>query len=359
MAIMFTSGSTGAAKGVMLAHEYAFHFSGGKVKHMRTGREDSIFNCYPLFNATGQFETTLPAMLADARVAHVHHFSASQFWDQIRRYGATEFVYMGGILSILFKQPERPDDADNLVRAAYGVPTPPEIHRAFERRFGLKLIEVYGSTEANVVTYNPYDDNRVGACGKPTSGFQIRIVDDDDEQLATGMTGEILVRPEQPFTMLIGYYQTPEATAAAFRNLWYHTGDLGYEDEDGFLYFVGRKDERIRRLGYNIAPAEIEDIVNSHPAVLESAVVGVRRETGEEDVLLAVVARADQQVGAEDLFRYCADNLPYYMVPRYVRFVLEFSKTPTLRIEKFRLREEGVVPGCWDAKQAGMKAARS
>jgi crotonobetaine/carnitine-CoA ligase len=357
MAIMYTSGSTGPAKGVMLPHRYALHFAEQKVRHMKTGPDDCIFNCYPMFNATGQFETTLPAMIASARVAHVPRFSARTFWDQIRRYSATEFVYMGGILTILFKQPERPSDYDNPVRAAYGVPTPPDIHRAFERRFGLKLIEVYGSTEAGVVTYNPYDDNRVGACGKPTAGYEITIADDDDRELATGEAGEILVRPRQPFIMLQGYYKMPERTLKAFRNLWYHSGDLGHVDDDGFLYFAGRKDDRIRRLGYNISPAEIESICNTHPQVLDSAALGLPGESGEEDVLLVVLPREGCQPDPASLFNFCVENLPYYMAPRFIRYVEEFPRTPTMRVEKYRLKEEGIAPGCWDSVAAGLVAS--
>jgi crotonobetaine/carnitine-CoA ligase len=358
MAVMYTSGTTGPAKGVMLSHEYAFHFAEQKAVHLRTGPDDVIYNCYPMYNATGQFETTMVAMVTGSTVAHTDRFSAGRFWDEIRAYGATEFVYMGGILSILFKQPERPDDANNPVRAAYGCPTPRDIQRDFEKRFGLVLIEVYGSTEAGPVTFNPYDSPKVGSCGKPTSGYDVRIFDDDDREVGPNEIGEIVIRPQKPFSMLTGYYKMPEKMAEVCRNFWYHTGDLAYYDEDGYLFFVQRKKHAIRKKGYMISSWDIEQTANQHPAVLESAVVGVPDELGEDEIKVAVVPAKRAKLGHEALWNYLCERLPYYMVPRYIVFKEAFSKTPTQRIEKYHLQEEGVTPDTWDAERCGLVAKR-
>jgi crotonobetaine/carnitine-CoA ligase len=359
MAIMYTSGTTGPAKGVMLSHEYAFHFCEQKAIHLRTGSADVIYNCYPMHNATGHFETTMTAMVVGGSVAHSDRFSASQFWEQIRTYGATEFVYMGGILSILFKQPERLDDMDNPVRAAYGCPTPRDVQREFERRFSLVLIEVYGSTEAGPVTFNPYDAPKVGSCGKPTSGYDVRIFDDEDQELGPNEVGEIVIRPNRPFSMLSGYYKMPDKLAEVSRNFWYHSGDLAYYDEDGYLFFAQRRTHAIRKKGYMISSWDVEQTVNQHPAVLECAVVGVPNELGEEEIKLAVVlVGAEGAISHKDLWQYLCERLAYYMVPRYIEFKETFSKTPTQRIEKYLLQEEGLTPDTWDAEAHGLVAKR-
>ncbi|MBN1315323.1 MAG: AMP-binding protein [Anaerolineales bacterium] len=358
MAIMYTSGTTGPAKGVMLSHEYAFHFSEQKVKHMHSGPQDVIYNCYPMHNATGQFETTLAAMIAGGAVAHDDRFSASRFWKRIRFYGATEFVYMGGILSILHKQPATPDDADNRVRAAYGCPTPRDIQRDFEERFDLVLIEVYGSTEAGPVTFNPYDSPRVGSCGKPTSGYDVRIVDDYDRELPQGEIGEVVIRPNHPFSMFSGYYKMPELMVKVSRNFWYHSGDLAYYDSDGYMFFSQRKKHAIRKKGYMISSWDIEQTAARHPAVLEVAVVGLPEELGEEEIKLSIVLVENQQVEPVEIWRYLSQRLAYYMVPRFIEFKQAFSKTPTQRIEKYLLQEEGITPDTWDALAHGLEARR-
>lgn len=374
MAIMYTSGTTGPAKGVMLSHEYGVHFAEQKAVHLYTSAQDVIYNCYPMHNATGQFETTMTAMVAGGSVAHDDRFSASRFWDRLRFYGATEFVYMGGILSILHKQPERPDDAENLVRAAYGCPTPRDIQRDFERRFGLVLVEVYGSTEAGPVTFNPYDSPRVGSCGKPTSGYDVRIVDEYDRQVPPGEIGEIVIRPIHPFAMFSGYYKNPEMMVKVAHNFWYHSGDLAYYDEDGYLFFSQRKKHAIRKKGYMISSWDIEQTAIRHPAVLEAAVVGLPDEMGEEEIKLAIVLVDDRQfeniesrriesvesrrIEPVEIWHYLSQQLAYYMVPRYIEFKQSFSKTPTQRIEKYLLQEEGVTPETWDAMAHGLEARR-
>ncbi|MFO1061345.1 MAG: AMP-binding protein [Dongiaceae bacterium] len=357
--IMYTSGSTGAAKGVMLSHNYFLRFGEEKARHLRTGPSDVIHNCYPLFNASGQFEAVMAAMSVGATVYQAPRFSASRFWQEIRQHRCTEFIYMGGILSLLDKQPARADDADNPVRAGYGVPTPVDLHPRFEQRFGCVLVEVYGSTEANTVTFNPYDARKWGSCGLPTAGYEVRLVDADDNPVGPGEVGEMLVRPTRAHSILEGYWRQPQRTAEVFGGLWYRTGDLLRADEDGYHFFVGRKGDTVRHRGYTFAASQVEEVVNGFPEVLESAVVGIASDSGEDDLKLLFVARGAPD--PEALRRRCERELPAWMVPRYIELREGLPKTPTQKIEKYRLRQEGVTPatidfGAYRPRQPGREA---
>ena len=340
--VMYTSGSTGSAKGVMLSHNYFLRFGEEKARHLRTGPSDVIHNCYPMFNASGQFEAVMAAMMVGATLYQAPRFSASRFWDEIRRHRCTEFIYMGGILSILEKQPPQPGDADHGIRAGYGVPTPADLHRRFESRFGCVLIEVYGSTEANAVTFNPFDARKWGSCGLPTAGYDVRLVDENDNPVMPGETGEMLVRPQHAHSILEGYWRQPQRTLEAFRGLWYRTGDMLHADEDGYHFFVGRKAETVRHRGYTFATNQVENVVNAFPEVLESAVVGLPNEDGEEDLKLSVVLR-DSQCDRESLRRRCEAELPAWMVPRYFEVREDLPKTPTQKIERYRLKQDGIT----------------
>lgn len=342
--IMYTSGSTGSAKGVMLSHNYFLRFGEEKAKHLRTSSQDVIHNCYPLFNASGQFEAIMSAMMVGASVYQAPRFSASRFWSQIKEHRCTEFIYMGGILSILDKQMPRPDDADNTIRVGYGVPTPADLHPRFERRFGCVLVEVYGSTEANTVTFNPYDARKWGSCGLPTAGYDVRLVDPQGRDVGVDEVGEMLVRPQIPHSILEGYWHLPERTRAAFSNGWYCTGDLLRRDADGYHFFVGRKAEAIRHRGYTFAVSQVEDVVNQFDGVLESVVIGIPNEGGEEDVKLIVAAQPGAALDLHALRALCEAELPEWMVPRYLELRSEFPKTPTQKIERYRLKDEGVGP---------------
>lgn len=357
--IMYTSGTTGNAKGVVLPHNYFLHFGEQKALHMRTTAEDRIYNVYPMFNASGQCEAIMAAMAVGASVYTAPRFSASRFWDDIREHGCTEFVYMGGILTILAKAEPSPSDADNPIRAAYGIPTPPHLHRDFEERFGLRLVELYGSTEANIVTYNDYDERRVGACGRPTSGYEIRIVDDEDNDVPVDTLGEIIIRPTVEHTTMTAYWNLPDKTAEAWRGGWYRSGDLVKRDADGFVSFVSRKAEAIRTRGYMINPSIVEAVLNEDDGVLESAVVGVPDgEMGEETVKAFVVPQGDGP-SLSALVERCARELPSWMVPRYWEVRDALPKTPTQKFAKAQLRDEGLNGNTVDMNDAVRDAIKA
>ncbi len=214
-------------------------------------------------------------------------------------------------------------------------------------------------TEGIVAPPGIAEPRRPGCCGRPAPDAEVRIVDDDDNPLGPHQTGEIVMRPREPYTMMSEYYKLPEETLRAFRNLWFHTGDLGYTDEDGYLYFVGRKKEAIRRRGENISAFEVESIVNQHPSVLESAAIAVPSELSEDDVKIVVVLKDGERVRPEELIKFCEDRMAYFMVPRYVEFRDELPKTPTQRVEKYKLQVEGHGPQTWDREKAGYRLSRS
>lgn len=186
----------------------------------------------------------------------------------------------------------------------------------------------------------------------------MRIVDEDDLVLEPDQVGEIVIRPQEPYTMMSGYYKMPEETLQAFRNLWFHTGDLGYLDKHGYLYFVGRKKEAIRRRGENISAFEVEKIINRHPNVLESAAIAVPSELSEDEVKVVVVLKEGEQLSPEELVEFCEQRMAYFMVPRFIEFRAALPKTPTQRVEKYKLQSEGNKPETWDREKAGYQLSR-
>ena len=357
-AILYTSGTTGPSKGVVLTHAANFHLARNVAQLMDYGPGDVVYNAFPLFHVNARYSGVLPVMVADGESVLHARFSASGFWDTCRAEGVTAFNYMGALLMMLFKQPERPQDADNPVRRAYGAPAPSTIQAAFERRFGLQLVEVYGSTEAGTVTMNTVESFRVGSCGRPVPYYEVRIHDEDDRPQPPGQVGEIVVRPREPHALFERYHGMPGQTLDAFRNLWFHTGDRGRTDEDGYFYYVDRIKDAIRRRGENISSWEVEKVVLAHAAVAEAAVVGVASELTEEEVLVVVVQRPGHRLDPVGLLDLCQERLPHYAVPRYVRVVAELPKTPSQRVEKYRLRAEGATPDTWDRDQHGYEVRR-
>lgn len=356
--ILYTSGTTGPSKGVVLSHEANLNLA----RHLQwlVGYEpsDVLYTAFPLFHINAKYTSVMCAMESDARLVMDQRFTASGFWDICRKKGITAFNYQGALLMMLWKQPERANDHDNPVRNAFGAPCPIEIWEPFERRFGLHLTEVYGMTEIAIATQNTKSEKKIGSCGKVCSYYDLQVVDDDDNPVPPGTAGEIVVRPLKPSIMIDEYFRMPEATLQAFRNLWFHTGDRGRFDEDGFLYFVDRMKDCVRRRGENISSFEVEAVINTHDAILESAVFGAPSELGEEEVMAAVVLKPGKNLSEVDLLDFCTARMAHFAVPRFVRWMTELPKTPSQRIQKFKLREDGVTADTWDRDKAGYLVQR-
>lgn len=357
-AIVFTSGTTGPSKGAVLSHNYFWWF-GERCSQLRHMTEDErLYTCLPLFHANAQALTAMPALIRGQTAVLDTHFTASGYWRRLREFGATQFNYIGGMIPILMKQPPSPDDRAHGVRLALGAAAPRNQWLEFEERFGLRVMECYGQTEDCAVTANPLDETRIGSIGKAAWGYQMQVVGDDGNVLPDGETGEFVVRPERPGILMQGYYKMPEETLGVYRDLWFHTGDYGWRDADGYFYFMDRKKDALRRRGENISAYEVEIVVNEHPAVLESAVYAVPSEVGEDDVMVAAILKEGHSLSPVELIEHCQTRLAYFAVPRYVDFRAEFPKTPTHRVEKYKLRQEGVTQSTWDREKAGFKLRR-
>jgi crotonobetaine/carnitine-CoA ligase len=356
--VLYTSGTTGVSKGVEMSHHYWYDIWSESVKYARYTEDDVLYTGLPFFHGNAQGITIGPAILADAKAVIVERFSASQLWDDCRRWECTEANYIGGVIPILLKQAERADDADNPVRLMVGAAAPVDEWQSFQKRFNTKLLEVYGMTECYCCLASPYDAPRAGSCGQAITGWDVRIVDDEDNDCPPDVNGEFIARSNKMFVGTTGYYKKSEATLDLFRNGWIHTGDMGRRDADGYFYFVDRKKQAIRRRGENISSFEVESVIGSHPAVLESGVVGVPSEVGEEEVKAVVVLKEGQKVTAEELVRWCEPRMAYFAIPRYIAFRDSLPKTPSERVEKFKLKDEGITADCWDREKAGITLQR-
>jgi crotonobetaine/carnitine-CoA ligase len=351
--VLFTSGSTSRSKGCLLPHRYVLRQAEIFNQQLGIRPDDVLFCPFPLFHADAAIFTVAPAFLLGATAALASRFSASRFWDQIRHHRATVFDFMGATLTMLHKQPTRDDDADNPARLGWGVPLPAWALQ-FEARFGVELVEVYGLSDTGIVLYNtPGQPRRTGSCGRPVYPFDVQILDPTGHTVPTGSTGEICIRPQEPDVIMTGYMAMPEETLAAFRNLWFHTGDLAYRDDDGYIFFVGRTKDIIRRRGENISAFEIEEVVGAHPAVAAAAAFGVPSELSEEDIMVAAVQAPGKMLTAQQLVTYCEQHLPRHMVPRYIDIVTTLPFTPTEKVEKHLLKAAGVTPSTYDREAAG------
>lgn len=359
LSIIYTSGTTGLSKGALGPHNF-WIVCAEKMLEYRDGRKEDIFYTFmPLYHFNAQVLTTVITLLAEAQMVLANRFSASRFWDDVRQYGATQFNYLGGVIPILVKQPPKPNDLDNPIRIALGGGCPQAVMEEAEKRFGIKCLEGFGMTEIGIPIHVRVNDRRPGSCGKPMDIYEIKLFDDQDNEVPTGEIGEIVFRPREPFVMMLGYYNMPDKTAESFQNLWFHSGDLAKKDADGYFYFVDRKKDALRRRGENISSFEVERGVNSHPSVLESAAVAAPSEVGEDEVKICVVLKPGATLSPEELIRHCNDRMPYFAVPRYVEFMESLPKTPTDRIEKYKLKKAGITPNTWDREKAGIQITRS
>lgn len=356
--VIFTSGTTGPSKGVMLSHHYlcAYGLMYAEINALRD--DDVVMNFLPFFHIGAKFLTI--AVLASKGAMRLQpRLSISTFWDEVREHRVSNFIGVGGICNMLVSQPESADDANTTIRTIYAVPDPSEIHAELERRFGCSITTVYGSTEVGLPLFRGAGDDYVpGSCGRASPYYEVQIVDENDNPVPVGQSGEIVVRPKRPYLVGSGYIGMPERTVAAWRNLWLHSGDRGRVDENGWFFFEDRASDSLRRRGENISSFEVELLVAKHPSVAEAVAVAAPSEIGEDEVRVLVTLRQGMSISPEDLLRHCCTEMPYFMVPRFIDIVEDFPRTATAKVEKYRIRATGLTPNTWDREAAGWRVTR-
>ncbi|MDY6972414.1 MAG: AMP-binding protein [Thermodesulfobacteriota bacterium] len=348
--IIYTSGTTGPSKGVVLSHNAMYHYAMDAIESLGMRGSDIFYSCMPLFHVNIRFFAIVPALLKSTSFAMAERFSASRFWDDIRRYNATVFCLLGAMSSFVLKQPPSRNDKENPARMFWGGPLSVEQVKEFEERFGVKVYTGYfGMTEANWITslnVKEMDEfkaegrwaNVLGMGREDRNRYEVKVVDDYDNEVPAGQSGELVCRPARPFSMMSEYISMPEKTKDAFRNLWFHTGDIVKKDEEGFFYFVDRKKDYIRRRGENISSFEVEATVNTHPKIAESAAIGIEAAEAEEEVLTVIRLKEGESLSPQELYKWCEARMAKFMIPKYMKIVDEIPKTPTERVEKYKLR---------------------
>jgi carnitine-CoA ligase len=351
--IIWTSGTTGPSKGVLLPWAEMHTFCGVFTLVLRP--DDVVYHCLPAYHVGGKILHYL-SVLADLPVVLREAFSPSNFWREVRTHGATYTVLQGPMVRMLLAADPADDDADNPLRALGCAPLPPDLDD-FLKRFAIDGAHTYyGMTEIGLpFSSRGFDLPNTASCGRLRDDYEVRNVDEHDYPIPPGEVGELIVRADRPWTMNAGYYGMPEQTAHAWRNGWFHTGDGFRVDDDGNYYFVDRLKDAIRRRGENISSFEVEAYVNAHPAVRESAAIGVPSELGEDEVKIVVVPVEQAGLDPAELVRWLAERMPRFMVPRYVEVADDLPKTEaTLRTKKAELRAQGVTARTWDRETAGV-----
>lgn len=343
-AFLYTSGTTGKSKPCILSHEYFISQASILMDGCKLNSEDVLFCPFPLFHADATALTVIPAILLGCVAALAVRFSVSGFWQQIRDTKATIYDFMGATLALTYKQPPSELDKAHNVRLAWGVPIP-QWADEYEKRFNHPLVTLYGSVEASLPIFQ--DRSRplpVGSCGRLRPGYQIRIADDNDDELPPNTPGNLLLRCDEPNSFFQGYFNDPVSTASALRGLWLHTGDIAKIDTAGNVYFVGRVKDVVRRRGENINAAEVEEEFLQHPDVLIAAAFAVPSQLGagtEDDLKVAVQMQPGSKTSERELWDWAVRHMAKFQVPSIIEFVERIQKTPTGKIDKWNLPTEG------------------
>ena len=348
-AMIYTSGTTGDPKGVMHRQRSVVLTGESFVGRMNLQPDERLLCVLPMFHVNALFYSLCGAMACGGSLVLIRRFSASTFWQTAAETRATEVNLMAAAARILMLRPETEFDPNSTLRKAFVAPLTEELVQAFTERFGIRdIIECYGMTEIPGVIGNPFmGERRIGSMGLITphpdpaiAQPEARVVDEDGREVGTGEVGELVVKTP---TVMQGYYRAEDATRATFRDGWFLTGDLVWQDTDGYFHFKARRKDIIRRRGENISGAEIDRAVCAHPSVAEAASIGVPSPMGDQDILVAVVCREGCRLGAEEIAAWVAARLAPFKVPRYVAFVASLPQTATQRVEKYKLRDDAAL----------------
>jgi crotonobetaine/carnitine-CoA ligase len=361
LSLIYTSGTTGPSKGVRAAHAAFWNYSRCFIEPF-VDESDCYLQPLPMFYTAGT-GITYSMLKAGGSVAYVKGFSPRTFWDDVRRFDATITIAIHGMVTFLLDQPPTPEDADNPLKTVYMGPLtrPTE----FAERFGIDVYTAYGMSEVPVPIVSDLDPQDERSCGRAADPvhYELRLVDEHDVPVPVGTPGELIARHTLPWTINSGYKNMPEATANAWRNGWFHTGDQFVQDEAGNFFFLDRMKDVIRRRGVNISSFEVEAEVASHPLVKECAAVAVRNPdleeaAGDEEVKVVVILEEGATLDPVDLVEYLVDRMPRHWVPRYVEFSTELPRTESFKVKKKDLRDAGITPETWDREQAGIMYKR-
>lgn len=352
--IIFTSGTTGPSKAVMCSYMQTWIGAPMGMDYFKA--EDRLLANLPLFHVSGT-GAVMDRLVKGGTCVLYDGFRLDEFWDTVRRFRITGCCLVGAMTQFLLKQPPSKRDRDHTLRSVITVPWNQDSLDVAER-YGLEMYTAFNMTEIAVPIRSGANPPRLGTCGKPRAGVEARVVDEHDLELPHDQVGELILRNSLPWAMTKGYYRNPQATADAWRNGWFHTGDAFYRDAEGYFYFVDRIKDAIRRRGENISSFEVESEASAHPAVREAAAIPVPSELGEDEVMLIVSPAPESKIDVLDLFRFLEPRMAHFMLPRYIRVMDELPKTPTAKVEKHRLRSEGITADTWDREAQGIKVKR-
>jgi carnitine-CoA ligase len=357
--LVYTSGTTGLPKACIVSHNYLMNQATQQIENCARTSEEVIWSPLPLFHINAMTAGVLGSLQIGGLAAFAPRFSVSGFWPEVERTGAKVVSLLGSMMAMVAKAPdtEASERCYGQVRLVRGAPFSAQLRDTWLQRFGVQRAGscAYGTTEASVMASTPYEDpGTPGTAGRENRYFDLRIMDDDGHVVPPSVIGEIVCRPRFPNIMFQGYWRKPQATLDVMRDLWLHTGDYGRIDDDGWLSFVDRKKDYIRRRGENISSIEVESILMSHPDVSLAAVVGVPDEFGEEEVMAFVVGTKPTGIPEAELTQWAAERLPYFAVPRFLENRQSLPINDLGKVQKFILREEGRTDASWDREAAGV-----
>ncbi|MFB8343531.1 ATP-dependent acyl-CoA ligase [Brucella cytisi] len=352
VAILYTSGTTGASKGVCCPQAQYFWWGVHTASLLEMREGEILYSCLPLFH-TNALNSFYQALLTGSTLVVGQRFSVSGYVEALRHHGATITYLLGAMVPMLLSRNPNDDERAHKARIALAPGVPAQFHEVFKKRFGIGLIDGYGSTETNFAIGDKLVDQQPGFMGRTRPGFQAKVVDEFDNEVADGVPGELVLRASEPFVFATGYFGMPDKTVEAWRNLWFHSGDRVIRDSCGSFRFLDRMKDAIRRRGENISSFEVEQVVTSHPAIANAAVFPVNSDLAEDEVMVSVVLRDGAQLSPEQLLDYCQPRMPYFAVPRFVDFVAELPTTENGKVQKFKLRTLGVGEATWDREAAG------
>ncbi|MBN9063627.1 MAG: ATP-dependent acyl-CoA ligase [Rhizobiales bacterium 65-9] len=357
VAILYTSGTTGPAKGVCCPQAQMFWWGVYSARALGIREGETLLTTLPLFH-TNALNAFYQAILNGCVYVLEPKFSASGFWESIRRHEANVGYLLGAMAAILLAQPEKPTDREHKLRVALGGGVPARFHDVFRTRFNVPLLDGYGSTETNFAFASPIPSDHPGSLGYLVHGIEARIVDENDAPVPDGVSGELLLRPTEAHSFASGYYNMPEKTVEAWRNLWFHSGDRVVRESDGHYRFIDRIKDTIRRRGENVSSWEVEQILLAHPAIGACAVYPLPSELGEDEVAVAIQLRPGAALTPEEALRHCEGKLAYFALPRFLTFVEALPLTENGKISKPTLRAAGVRAETWDREKSGYQVKR-